>query len=289
MPKKSFHFEFYSVHGHVDDKPVDYLKLLVKLVRLRGYHSESGDYHRYVGQASLSGEQLFLVIYTGHSEKSTLFFDLTAKAELTESISPGRFQARKTHAMIDAGKRVLAIEARKGGLSAFSLSALIEEFLRTDAEFKSLELSFNPIADEEFAARIDEFSRIRSATITIARPNVDWTDRHAQLTDVAKESDAKALDVTARAKRGGGLSKQRGIIEFIKSSASSAKSMFKKIKIIGSIGTEPGLITLDLSKHVQHLDVALETSAETNLPSESDVRARLSAHLTNIPAESGDH
>jgi hypothetical protein len=160
MPRKQFHFEFYSVHAHVDDKPADYLKLLNALVGLGGYHSENGDYHRFVGQANLTGEQLFVVIYTGHSEKSTLFFDLTAKTELTESISPGRFQARKTHAMIDAGKRLLVIETKKGGLNAFSLSALIEEFLRKNIEFKDLDLSFNPIADKEFAARIDELSRI---------------------------------------------------------------------------------------------------------------------------------
>jgi hypothetical protein len=289
MPTKPFHFELYSVHAHVNDTPADYLKLLDALVGLQEYHSESGDYHRYVGQASLSNSQLFLVVYTGHSEKSTLFFDLTAKVELTESIGPGRFQARKTHAMVDAGKRLLVIETKKGGLNPFSLAILIEEFLRKKSEFKNLELSFIPIADKEFSARIDEFSRIRSATITIARPNVDWTDRHNQLTEVAKESDAKALDVTARAKRGKGLSKEHGIIEFIKSSATSAKSMFKKIKIIGSIGDGPGLITLDLSKHVRHLDVAMETNSETNLPSESDVRSKLSTYLNNIPAENGEH
>ena len=185
-------------------------------------------------------------------------------------------------------KRLLAIETRKGGLNAFSLSVLIEEFLRKNSEFKDLELSFSPIADQEFLTRIDEFSRIRSATITIARPNIDWTDRHAQLTEVAQESDAKALDVTARAKRGRGLSKERGIIEFIKSGASSAKSIFKKIRIIGFIGNEPGLITPDLSKHIQHLDVPLETDAETNLPSASDVRSKLSSYLDSLPSEDGE-
>ena len=272
----------------MDDAPADYLKIVTALVGLRGYHSTSAEYHRYVGQATLSDKQLFLVIYTGSSEKSTLFFDFAAKVELTESIKPGRFLARKTHALIDVDKRLLAIETRKGGLNAFSLSALIEEFLRKNSEFKDLELSFSPIADEEFLVRIDEFSRIKSATITITRPNVDWTDRHAQLTEVAKESDAKALDVTARAKRGKGLSKEHGIIEFIKSGASSARSIFKKIRITGSLGDEPGLITLDLSKHIQHFDTALETNPETNLPSESDVRTKLSSYLKNIPFQDGE-
>jgi hypothetical protein len=39
--------------------------------------------------------------------------------------------------------------------------------------------------------------------------------------------------------------------------------------------------------NIQHLDVPLETSAETNLPSESDVRSKLSSYLNNIPSEDG--
>jgi hypothetical protein len=288
MPKRPFHFEFYSVHAHVKDGPTDYLKLVNALTGLQGYHSESGDYHVFFGKASLDNGQLFIVIYTGHSEKNTLFFDLKTKAELTESIRPGRFQARKIHAMIDSGKRLLALEVKRGGLGFLSLASLIEEFSRSTSEFKTLDLSFNPIADIGFISRINEFNRIQAATITIARPNVDWTDRHTQLTEVAKESDARALDVTARAKRGKSLSKERGIVDFIRASASSVKSMFQKIKIVGSTGDESGLITLDLSKHVQHLDIAMETNLETNLPNESDVRAKLAAHLNDAKSDNGE-
>ncbi|HUK29505.1 MAG TPA: hypothetical protein VLV89_00220, partial [Candidatus Acidoferrum sp.] len=210
------------------------------------------------------------------------------KAELTETTRPGRFPARKTYAMIDAAKRLLIIETKKGGVSAFSLSALIEEFLRKSKDFSDLDLSFNPIADTEFISRINEFERIRSATISIARPNFDWTDRHTELTNVAKESEAKALDVTARALRGKSLSKEKGIIDFIKSSATSAKSMFRKIRIIGSMDGDPGLITLDLSKHVSHRDVLLDTDSETNLPKETEVRRTLTTFLNGAKSEDGE-
>jgi hypothetical protein len=288
MPKKSFHFEIHSVHGHLDDHPVDYLKLVGALTRLRGYHEENNNYHVVVGRAELKADQLFLVIYTGYSEKNTLFFDWSSNAELTEVTLPGRFKARKTHAIIDASKRLLGIEVRKGALGSLALSALIEQFARTTEEFKTLEIDFNPVADLEFANRLNQFRRIQAATITIARPNVDWTDRHDQLTDVAKESDAASLDLTARAKRGKSLSKESGLIQFIRLGASSARTMFKKIKITGAIGEDSGLIQLDLSKHVEHVNIALDVNADTGLPNESEVRSKLSSFLGGMKAGDGE-
>ncbi len=68
------------------------------------------------------------------------------------------------------------MEIKRGYINPHSLSFLIQEFARRTREFKSLELDFNPIADEDFTSRLAGFARIQAATITIARPNVDWTD-----------------------------------------------------------------------------------------------------------------
>jgi hypothetical protein len=274
------------MHGHVGDRVADYIGLVKTLEGLQGYAEKDGNHHVAVGRSELIGSQIFLVIYTGYSEKSTLFFDLAEKKELTEATSPNRFPARKTYAMIDGARRFLILESKKGGLSALSLSSVIEKYAQRNQELKLLELSFNPIADKEFASRLVEFRRIRSATITIARPNVDWTDRHTQLTQVANESDAKALDVTARSRKGQSLSKDHGLIQFIKESATSAKSMFQKIRIVGSFGDDSSLITLDLNKHVQQLNVTLDTDSATGLPRDSDVRKNLSAYLDKMGPES---
>lgn len=279
MPRKSFRFELYSIHAHLDDTPVDYDKLINALAPLKDFHQEDGSYHTVVGTVNLRGNQLFLVIYTGYSEKSTLFFDFVTNAEFAEATQPGRFQARKTHAMLDARRRLLVIEVRRGGLGSLGLASLIEQYLQRNQEFRSLELEFNPIADAD-SRRIDELRRIQAATVSLARPNVDWTDRHDQLMEVASESEAGALDVTARARRGKSLSKHGGLVEFIKQGASSAKSMFRKIKIVGTIGDDSGLITLNLSKHVQHLNVMLDTDAPTGLPNEREVQSKLSNYLS---------
>ncbi len=281
----SFRFEYYLMHGHLNEGPANYVQLLNELQYMRGYDLKVGNHHTAVGLSGLdpSGKQLFLVIYTGYSEKSTLFFDVTATKELTEASLPGRFPARKTYAMIDANKRLLTIQAKKGNLGSLSLASLIEEYIRTksDSKFKGLELSFTPLIDEQFLDKLNELERIRSATITIVRPNVDWTDQHNKLTEVAKESDARSLDVTARAKRAKSLSKDRGIIRFIKSGSQSVKSMFQKIKVVGSLSEDSGLITLDLNKHINYSTVLLDTDSNTGLPRDSDVRPKLSELLRN--------
>jgi len=286
MPKKSFRFELYSVHGHLESGTPDYVKLFGAMTNLKGYHTQEGKRHIAIGTASFVNEQFFLTAYTGPSEKSLLFFDVAQKTELTESMLPGRFPARKTYAMIDARKRFLLIDSRRGSLHALDLAALFEEHAHEVLpDYKTLELVFNPVADVEFIKRLDALERIQAATITVARPNVDWTDRHNELTHVADESNAKALDVTARARRGQSLSRDAGLVQFIKQFAASARSMFEKIKVVGATSEDSGLITLNLSKYVEHVNVLMNTDPITNLPNDNDVRGILAGYLDAKPAE----
>src|ERR1700733_876541 len=282
MPTKSFRFELYIVHGHVKDVPVNYIDLINDLQNIRGYDYKVGDHHTAVGTARLvrNNTQLFLTIYTGFSEQSTLFFDLKSTKELRARTEPGRFAARKTYAMIDASKRLLAIQIKKGNLGPNSLSGLIERYLRTqpNSRFKELELSFVPVRDEEFLERLSEFERIKSATITLVRPNVDWTDEANKLSEVAAESNARTLDVTARSKRSKSLSKNDGIVGFIKS---EARGLFQKIRIIGSLDETSGFITLDLNRHIQYSDVPLPVDENTGSPNDGQVRTKLSKILND--------
>jgi hypothetical protein len=276
MPKKVFRFDFYSLHAHLDKGLVNYVELVRFLADLRGFHLTSGNHHVAVGSVVLNDDgQLFLAIYSGFSEKSTLFFDLTERKEVTEETRPNQFQARKTYVLIDPSKRSVIIESKKGTLGPLQLAALIETYLRTIREYKTLELSLNTIADTEFTERLDSFTRIQAATITIARPNVDWTDERNKLTEIAAESDARSVDLTARSKRNKGLAKENGLIKFIRDSATSAKSMFQKIKITGAIGDGKGLITLDLNKHIKHTSVTMDADEKTGLPADPDVRLQM--------------
>ncbi|MGD0180438.1 MAG: hypothetical protein ABSC15_11550 [Terriglobales bacterium] len=273
--------ELYSIHAHVDTAAqIDYAAFFDSMAQaLKGYHFEEGARQVAIGRVvSLSGK-LFLVAYTGYAEKTVLLFDLNEQKELFEATEPGRFPARKTHVLIDPQRRLLLIESMRGHLHPEDLAVALEAVGRKMPGFETLELNFNPVADSEFIRQIDQFQRIQSATVTMARPNVDWTERHHQLTEVADESNAKAIDVTVRSKRGKTLSKDAGLVQFVKQFAALPMSIFKRISITGARDEDGGLITLNLSKHIEHLDLLTPINPETGQPNESDVRQNMESYL----------
>jgi hypothetical protein len=280
MSQRHLRIELYSMHSHVEGAVVDYVNLFDAIApTLAGFHYEEGTRHVAFGQVNKIGNRIFLVAYTGYDARALLLFDVNRQQELFESIQPGRFHARKTHALIDPRQRSLLIENRKGHLRPDDLATAIELIARKLPGYETVELEFNPVAESEFVRQIEQFQRIQQATISLARPNPDWTDRHHQLTEVADESEAKAIDVTVRAKREKSIAKDSGLIKFIKEFAALPQSIFKRISITGSRDDDAGLITLNLSKHVEHIDLLADLDPVTGQPNESEVRNTMDSYL----------
>jgi hypothetical protein len=282
MAQRHLRIELYSMHAHIENGTVDYVSLFDAILpTLAKLHYEEGTRHVAFGQASKVGNRIFLIAYTGYDARAFLLFDVNRQQELFESIQPGRFHARKTHALLDPRQRFLLIENRKGHLRPDDLANAIELVARKLSGYETLELEFNPVAEGEFVRQIEQFQRIQQATITLARPNVDWSERHHQLTEVADESDAKAIDVTVRAKREKSIAKDNGLIQFVKQFAALPQSIFKRISITGSRDDDAGLITLNLSKHVEHIDLLADLDSDTGQPNESEVRNTMESYLAS--------
>jgi hypothetical protein len=128
-------------------------------------------------------------------------------------------------------------------------------------------------------SKIDELERIQAATVSIARPNVDWGERYDQLAKIADDSRAKAIDTTVRARRNDSLSKQRGIIPSLKHWLSGAHSSIANAKIKGALPGTSGLIELKLSDHVETVNVTTDTTDQTGYPLDTEVREKLNAYL----------
>lgn len=284
MPKRTLRFLLYTIHGHVGGGNPDYLKLAKQLVKLRGRHWQQGKRVIAFGgtlrkSASARGERVALILYSGDADKSVLFFDLNRQSEFNSLLESGRFVARKTHAVIDLAQRVLMIEAARGHPQAEELAKIIEEHLRAQPEFATLELSFVPIAAPTFASKIDAMQRIQAVTVSIARPNVDWGDRYSQLTNIADESKAKAIDTTVRARRNDSLSKHKGIIPSLKHWLADAYSSVSSARIKGSLPGSTGLIELKLSDHVETVTLTTDTTSETGYPLDSEIQEKLDSYL----------
>ena len=283
MSKRSLRFLLYSVHGHLATGVPDYVALIRSLVSLQGYHYEEGNRQAAIGTAMLvrNQERLFMIAYTGDKEKSTLYFDLSEKHEFISQNLPNQFVARKTNIMIDATQRRLVIEAGRGCLLAEELARIIEDEAHKKPEFAGLELSFTPVAAPAFMDKINRMERIQSATVSIARPNIDWTDNYDDLAKLADESQGGAIETTVRAKRGKSLSKVAGIIPNIQHWLSDRLSAVASAKVKGAAPDDSGLITLKLSDYVDTLNVSVDASPDSNQPTPSEVQNKLSTYLNN--------
>ena len=278
MARRNYRFNIFTIQGHIEGGNPDYVELFKLMSTLKGHHHEDGSRHIAVGTSKLSNEGLFLVIYSGDKEKNLLFFDLSEQKEFNEVTGPNRFQARKTRIMIFPEKRQLLIEIGRGKIGTDDLADVIEEEAHKTEAFKTLELVFTPVAAEEFVAAIDNMTRIQSASVTIARPNYDWSDSYTALSELAQDSDAKAIDTTVRAKRAAGISKITGLIPAIKDWVTGPKSSVLGAKIKGEKPGHSGLITLNLSEHVQKAAFSYESTPKKPELSDEELEQRLRAY-----------
>lgn len=279
MARRNFRFNLYTIHGHLENGVPNYTTLFRSMASLKGHHHEEGKRQVAVGTARITGNDLFLVVYSGDKEKNLLFFDLEQQKEFNQATNPKQFQARKTRVVIAPEQRRLLIEVGRGKVSADQLAEVIETEAQKTPEFKTLELVFSPVAAEEFIAGIDNMTRIQSATVTLARPNVDWTDSYDSLKSMAEASDARAIDTTVRARRGAGISKEKGLIASIKGWVSGNMSSVLGAKIKGEKPGHSGLITLNLSDHVQRADITVDVPPDKDEPPDEVLEQQMRAYL----------
>jgi hypothetical protein len=278
MKLRTYRFNLFTMHGHLEVGNPDYAELFKLMSSLKGHHHEEGLRQIAIGTAKTHPKGLFLVLYSGDKEKNLLFFDVGEQKEFTQVTGPKRFQARKTRVMIFPETRRVLIEAGRGKISAGDLADIIEDQAHKNDVFRSLELVFTPVAAEEFFTAIDNMTRIQAATVTIAKPNVDWSESYKDLSKLAQDSDAKAIDATVRAKRSAGISKVSGLIPAIRSWVSDSMSSVLGVRIKGEKPNHSGLITLNLSDHVEKVDLSFEVTDKQPEPSDEQIEQALLSH-----------
>jgi hypothetical protein len=284
MPKRTLRFLQYSIHAHVEGGNPNYDALFRELVVLRGKHRQSGRRITAIGSATLTRgskdqARLFLVVYTGDADPNILFFDLIQQAEFNAATEAGRFVARKTHVLIDPTQRTLLIESGRHHPPAEELAELIEDVAHGLDGFKTLELSFTPVPTPAFVEKITSMQRIQSATVSLARPNPDWSDRYTQLTQYAADSNAKVIDATVRAGRSESLSKESGFVPNLVHWLAGTLPAVVNAKIKGAADTQSPVTELKLSDHVEKVALSIEVKTENKQPLDSAIQQSLNSYL----------
>lgn len=275
IPTKKVKLELFSIHGHINDQPVDYVELFRFLSSLTHEQSTEvvGDRFSRVLFSPAGQGLYYLVAYSGSSDATFLVLDLEASTEEERGLERGKVVVRKTLGVLDPGRREVVVQLVHNGVRAAQIAQLIERFAqRAEPErYGDLSVEFTPIPGESFLQELEHFQRIQATRIRLARPNYDWEEYGETLEALGQDSDAKNLEVAASANRNGSLSKDAGVVGLLKDLVQRGRSIIKGASVRGIMAGQAGPITLDLNRHIESRTVDVPVSA-TGQPQEAEVR-----------------
>lgn len=189
-----------------------------------------------------------------------LIYDYETGDERIEELGDSEVVATRTHLAYIRSTREVIIEYNHRGAKATDLirllNALSDRFLDVRTEFE-----LTPVVDRGFIQEVDDFERILNASVTIARPNPDWTDWADHLADVADASDGQQITVNVSAGRGGSLDESNGVMAIIRGLVASGLAVIKTARVEGYRMGEEAKTSVSLSRHVEHQSVEVDRAS----------------------------
>ncbi len=273
--------QVFALHARTTRGAAEYVELFNEIAGLAPERRVTDPDGRVIAipTCEVRDGRAWLVAYEGDRGVSPLIFNTESAKERVQRLRSGEVVAHKTHALIDLNRREAIVEYNHRGAKAHDIAVVLEGLGREVTKDLSLAVELNPFADEEFARSIARFERIRIAMLRVARPNVDWTDHYNDLTEVANDSDARTIEVTLTANRGGSLSKQQGVVRFIRDLASKSLSILKGAKVTGTRTGESAETTVSLAHHIEHQKVNVRMTDDGHVD-DIDIRQKVAAYST---------
>jgi hypothetical protein len=272
--------EVFALHARTSDGLIDYAALFktISSMRPEDRQTQVGEKLVAIPNLDISRGVVWFIAYEGALGVNPLIFNAGQAKERIQKLRTGEIVAHKTHGMIHLQSREAIIEYNHRGAKAADVSHVLEELARRTKQFKTLALELNPVADVEFVKAIDRFERIRVASLRVARPNMDWTDHYNNLTAVASDSEARTVEVSLTANRGGSLSTRHGIVHFIRDLATQSLSMLKGARLVGVRKGESAETAISLSHHIEHQKINVKMTEDGHVD-DDDIKGKMTKYL----------
>lgn len=214
---------------------------------------------------------------------------IEATGETVEEPRPdGRWAATPNRVAVKPDRRLLAIELRRAGVGSINLERYFRGLAKQSGYSNRLSLDMNPLPSPSFSEELDQFERIREASIIVRRPNNDWDDADDLLSGLADDSAAHRAAITVNANRGESLARDRGIMRLIRQHVSRPLSNVDDVKVKGTQAGMQKERTVSLDRHqlqataeltvgmgLSEEDATIFASAEELLARGSDIVAEL--------------
>ncbi len=228
---------------------------------------KSGGKSHALNEATLRNHRLrlrFLSYTKGHRPD---VLDTNQFALRPNPLTPTQTNVEWTHVLgASKGERyVLLVERNSSGVWPTTIERYLQWMTdkfhdsdpnedEVDEEPVTISLEVEP--GPEFSERMDALDRITEATVRIVRPNPGFRDLNSQLGEMAAASDARKVDLTTTARRRGSLSKQSGIVRWIRERLARNRLGYTAIK--GWSGRQSDSFNTEkLGKHA-HLNLEMD-------------------------------
>jgi hypothetical protein len=258
LPRRTI--SLYAIHGHTRSGTLDYREFFEWFSGLQPADTRYLVWEDLVfvreNRSRLRDKHVFEFI-SGDPNEQPLFYDDVAGAVSRGDLPDDSWPARQTRVVVDPTSRIMAVEARRAGVSARNLERYFERLARDRGFAHGVSLTLAPLQTAGFTEELEQFTRIREATIVIRRPNFDWDDARDQITELAGESNGQTAETTVNAGRNQSLSKDDGIISIIKRHVRRPLTSIIRATIVGNKQGEEGEVHLSTGRHNKRRYVAV--------------------------------
>lgn len=217
-----------------------------------------------------------LQAYEGPRDTQPLVYDTVSGTERLAATRASEVVATKTHAYIDTRTREAIIEYNHRGAKAVDIATVLGAVGRKLPAWRGVYVELVPQVDREFVEELDRFERIRTASVRLSRPNVDWTDFSNRFTDFAAESDAQSGQVEMNARRGRSLAKDRGIVAALRRFARAEQSSVQSATVRGTREGESAETSLSLNDYKAHQKVSARKTDSGHV-ADDDIEGKIQA------------
>ncbi len=274
--------EVFSIHALLTNGKVNYSALFQDLANIPAARRvyEEGEKVVAILKLSVEGDFVRIVAVEGDKNLHPLIYNYEKATERIEQLQIGELVATRTHGLINLKTRVAIIEYNQRGAKASDIARALEHIGRVHTSWKNLKVTLVQKADVSFLEEIEKFERIRAASLRITRPNPSWDLYFEAVSNLADESDAHAVEISATADRGESLSRLNGVIKYIKQLARERFTYLQGAKISGTRVGEEAETSVSLNRHTAHHKAKVRLTEDGHVD-DADIERKLAEFATS--------
>lgn len=209
--------------------------------------------------------------YEGPIGVSPLIYDPNTTKGEVQPLEGESVLATVTFGRIDIKKRLAVVQYNLRGAKAGEIALVLEESGRAIGLGDLFTVDLTPQGDKSLIEAIEQYERIRQASLKLVEPNIDWADNKNNMSAIAQASNGRAVETVVTASTGQSLAKNDGLVQVIKDMIREGVNNLKAASVRGTRQNETAETSTSLANHTQHQRIRVDVDSSGH-PDEEEVR-----------------